>query len=509
MSHSEHAEALSEAVEHVSAVFEDDSPQVLGAAADKLAAPIRSCPSADALDGMLEATGPIADLLSMGDASLPIWPEVIDALLDLAGALADAEGGARVAGWAFWCCTSAPLDALRSPKAAVGAAPDGAARRPSAVAAVRRRGAELRAWLDHPTAPMRAAAAMLLGATASPDADSDDAGALAARAIVEDDRTALGSLLVGGAIAHARIGRTLDERFIQRARTAAGDSDALLAACAAAAMASSGVVLDATAAMALARATTQPVALPVAWGWRTPARIAYRSDALCLAVLGDATVEDAVLVIRELAGAHVAPSGDLLGLGEVWARALVHLAFDARGSAIPRCGLAAWELDEPQRLAVSALARERPRAPVTLARLGLPPTRLETLDALLASRSPDFQPFAVTLGDHPVTVHFGRLWCLTLEGRIAVDAAVQAVTAAFTPLQALQLAIEFGPSRPIHPEVREGSEAAAREEALVMGVARAVATRGFDPAPLLQAVAADRRSPPAGVAGRALAALST
>jgi hypothetical protein len=184
------------------------------------------------------------------------------------------------------------------------------------------------------------------------------------------------------------------------------------------------------------------------------------------------------------------------GPGEaLLAGALAHLAFEARGRVPPPYGLVASELDATQRLAVEAMGRRASQATTALRRLGLyADPHEDTVTPFLEATKPEWRPMAVEVDGQQRRWHFGPLWGATIFNQVSVPAARDAILAAMTPAEAVDLVTRFTDARmPAYEQIQEDA-ALERDQDLALAVIDAAVARGFDLDEMMRAVAANTRS---------------
>src|SRR5262245_31256512 len=136
------------AQEAVEALFnEEPTDDLLEAVGRGLGAAIRSRTCVEALEQLLQSY-PITDLFSMADPSLPFWPEVADAMVDLARGLGDPDEAERAMGWAIWGGSQLPTDLVRDPSLA-------RSRRAPFADALEKHAPIFRQWLEDASPPRR------------------------------------------------------------------------------------------------------------------------------------------------------------------------------------------------------------------------------------------------------------------------------------------------------------------------------------------------------------------
>ncbi|MCE9577275.1 MAG: hypothetical protein K8W52_29270 [Deltaproteobacteria bacterium] len=495
-------------------LFEVMTDETMAVAASAVARAIRACAHADALEALLQREH-VVDLFGNGIGTLPLWPPIIDAMVALADAMPAPGDAARVLGWARWACGASPTELVR-PDLAPSLVP---AHRAACLPAFAAHAPLYRRWLGDGSAERRAAGAHALAWCA--DA-SEDLELVLAAARAEPDGAALGSALVTvGVLAHRR-GDAGADAVRALAHAALDHPEAFARAGAAVASALLGETLSAAATRALTDVAITPFPLPAGWGWRTPGKVSYASDALACAVLGWAPTVAADDAVRALAA--IAPPDNPAGaaflealraqLGEqVWrdaararpqhagpgealiASALAHLAFAARDRPAPADGLVAAELDPIQRLAIEAMGRREPSAEAALRRVGLYAQRGEDLvPAFLDGTAAEWRPMTIVVDGLARRWHFGPVWGATIAGRLSVEAACDAIHAAMTPSEAVDLVTRFTAGRMIAYERITDAAAWAIDQALALAVIDAAVARGFELDEMMRAVAANPRT---------------
>ncbi len=180
--------------------------------------------------------------------------------------------------------------------------------------------------------------------------------------------------------------------------------------------------------------------------------------------------------------------------------ALAHLAFEARDRLPPPYGLVASELDATQRVALEAMGRRTPQAPLELQRVGLHANRgdADLVTDFLAGMMPEWRPMAVEVNGQERRWHFGPLWGATIFGQVSIEDARDAILATMTPAEAVDLVTRFTPARmTAYEQIKEGRQpgVGARSGAGASHVIdAAVSLRGFDLDEMMRAVAANKRS---------------
>jgi hypothetical protein len=511
----------------LAALYESSTDEAMAIAAEALARAIRACPDEGALEQLLDRPH-VVDLFGNGIGSLPLWPPVVDAMVSLAEGLSSATDAARVLGWARWSC-GAPPTLLVRPDIAPSLVP---VHREACLPAFEARAPLYRRWLGDASPERRAAGAHALAWCRS--ATLADVSLVLAGATAEPDGTALGSALVTLGVLVRRLDANADA-----ARAVAHDklahAEPFARACAAVALALMGETLSAEATSALTEVVLHPVPLPAGWGWRTAAKIAYESNALACAVLNWAPTLAADDAARALARVELPynAAGEAMLAGvrerigeEAWrdfARAkpqhagpceglimgaLAHLAFETQGRALPPHGLVASELDATQRLALEAIGRRTPQAPDALQRVGLHASRADAdlVTDFLAGTRPEWRPMTIEVDGQQRRWHFGPLWGATVFGRVSVPAAADAILAAMTPAEAVELVTRFSKARmTAYGQIKdympfqrasltadEQAKARAvweRDQELALAVIDSAVARGFDLDEMMRAVA--------------------
>ncbi|MFT3772979.1 MAG: hypothetical protein QM820_46950 [Minicystis sp.] len=506
--------AAQAAEDAVSALYQSFTDEAMTAAADALVRAIQACADADALEGLL-AQPQVGGLFSQGMGSLSLWPPVVDAMVSLAEALTHAGDAARVLGWARWACSTSPVEIVR-PDVVPSLVPP---HREAALPAFEARAPLYRRWLGDAAAERRAAGAHALAWCRS--ATPADANLVRAGANGETDGAALGSALLTLGVLVYRLGADADAARAL-AQDKLGHGDPFARACAAAALALMKETLSTEATSALTEVVAHRGSLPAGWGWRTPAKVAYETDALACAVLNWAptsAAEDAVRVLASVGPPHN-PAGDALlagllahlgpdaardfartkpqqsGPGEpLLAGALAHLAFAARGHTPPAYGLVASELDATQRAAVEAMGRRASQAAKALRRVGLyADPHQDIVTDFLEGKKAEWRPIDVEVDGQLRRWHFGPLWGATIFGQVSVPAARDAILAAMTPAEAVDLVTRFTDGRmPAYEQIKD-DKAWERDQELALAVIDAAVARGFDLDEMMRAVAANNRS---------------
>ena len=213
----------------------------------------------------------------------PVWPEVIVALLERAGAASGKDAG----GFAGWAARAAAMSYTEL----IG--PGSSAGKPEVVATLHEQRERLLAWLDDDEQHRRCAGAMLLGR--SSEGDDDDLCRLLDAAEREAKPAALASSLLAAGLVSRRLADRvpeLDERLDALVDAKLGHRDRLVRLCAITVAALTGRSLDASELSAALEHLAKPVALPPAWGWSGPKSNA-RSDQVVLRLLGWAPVDRA------------------------------------------------------------------------------------------------------------------------------------------------------------------------------------------------------------------------
>lgn len=426
---------------------------------------VHRCGGAEGL-WQLFSMSPMSELLFGEDE---LWPSVVEAVLGRARAWAEPAQAASAIGLAVRAATYDPTDLVHrdfeyAVKEAISAVLDGHVD-------------EFRAGLRSPHAALRSAHGHALGRCRNATAQDAQALLEAARAEQEDEPLATFLLAFGVVIRRgegsASAGLPLLEEHLRHGAL-------LVRACAATALALAGVRLSARATEALAQAVESPVPVPEPWGWAQPPE---STAAMAIRIFGWAETETPSVALRALAGCAPTP----------WlsAEPLVHLAF-ADGAGIPALGLVLDDLNEDQKVALSALANvEDAYEALPRFGLGLP----EHVAPFLAGEGPLWKPLDVDTSDGRRRWHLPRIWRERMWGeRLPQEQAVDAVTGGLAPDEILEAMCTFQRGVLLSLKGRErGPLEHERDQRLVLAVIERLVAQGFDPLPVLMKMAAEPR----------------
>ncbi len=429
-----------------------------------------------------------------------LWPGVAEILVARAQAMVPADG-ARTLGWLATLSGQSPT-AVVSARSSARVAPD----HRKGVAAVVERHVELyRAWSKDASAERRVAGAYVLASCAN--VTDADAGALLAIAANETSADALATQLVALGVVHDRLALP-GESLRNFATSKLGSESPLVRLAAAVALAFLGDALTREGIGAIIAHVSEPTALPPEWSWRTSREKPMTSAVLALAVLPWASTDAPEFALRALAAIHfdanAVPPGvppplqeamrglETRGPRTAIGKTMLKLAFDDRGRAVPRQGIAAEELDEIQRFAVETLVPLRVAWPA----LGL--RRPDEIEAFLTGSTLDFRPISIEKDGHEHRWHFARILAAVAFEGVDVDRARDAVLD-LPPADAADVASRWSSMRVDERAVTD--EQRARMLDLCLSILATVRGRGLDTDPLFRAAPNDtsRRSPDVGI----------
>ena len=402
------------------------------------------------------------------------WPEIADALVERAATMEDPKEGARTLGWATRGCMFLPTDLVRPDLSASL----GHTRKEPFADAMAKHIELFRAWLTDRAPERRTAGAHALAWCVGVSAA--DARAALDQASRESNAAALATeLLTLGVVLH-RIGGGADPELTRAARELGAaklsDKGALVRLCAATMLAFCDRSLARDAMTVVAEHVVKPSPLPAEWGWTMLLPPAMRSDSIACAVccwVGTDAPEVAVhaLAVKDLEGER---PGFVNQVGE----ALVHMAFEVRGRAVPELGLVASELDGIEREAVGAFARDPlRRAQPALGKLALPVGA--DLGHFLPGDTLEWRPIPIEVDGQQRLWHFGRIWGEVVFGHVGIEDARNAIARALAPRDAVTLVTVFTRGRmPAYERIRDEAPW-QRDQELALAVVGDAVERGF------------------------------
>lgn len=355
---------------------------------------LRASVGADDVERVLRAHGGVFD----PEGYLEPLPEAVDVLFERVVAMADPQEAGRILGWISRTCAT-PLVMVGPP-----GHPELEPYREKAREAVEAHIGEIREWLNDDTAERRTAAAHLLSLSTS---DEKDAETLLAMARRDPQPVPAATALLGAALMGRRLRRTKDE-CASLAQLRLGDGYPLVRICAATAMAFADFTLPADAVQVLAEHATSPTSLPTEWGMHTSSPTAVRSDWIALELLTWVRTSAPEFAVDALESIPL--GNEETEFSELVLSAYMHMAIEAKGGPVDALRLAASELDDLARRALTTVASGRFHA-------GWRELSPDEIGALLAERDPEWRPMKVELEGRTRRLHFNALMAgVVLDG---------------------------------------------------------------------------------------------